>query len=75
MNDMSGSFSDAMPLPCLPAGKSRLAPPRAFSEATALVEDALNQLRAAETALERQLGELRNYMRPKNQPMAESPAS
>ncbi len=68
MNDMSGSFADAMPIRHFsPAGvnprAARLAPPRAFSEASALVEDALAQLRATETALERQLGDLRAYMK------------
>ena len=68
MNDMSGSFTDAMPIRNFAAAGAsarapRLAPPRAFSEASALVEDALAQLRATETALERQLGDLRAYIK------------
>lgn len=41
----------------------QLAPPRAFAEATASVEEALDELRAAEAALERHLSELRSYIR------------
>jgi hypothetical protein len=64
MNDMSGNFADATPIRhfAAPARAPRLAAPRAFSEASALVEEALGQLRAAENALERQLGDLRAYM-------------
>jgi hypothetical protein len=42
---------------------NRLAPSKTFAEASALVEEALNELRAAEIALERQLSDLRGYMR------------
>ena len=67
MNDMSGNFTNATPIHHfshvgLPVKAARLAPPRAFSEAAALMEDALAQLRTAESALERQLGDLRAYM-------------
>ena len=67
MNDMSGNFTSATPIQHfahigLPAKAERLAPPRAFSEASALMDDALAQLRAAENALERQLGDLRAYI-------------
>ncbi len=40
-----------------------LPPPESFAEASAAVEAALGELRAAEVALERQLSELRGYMR------------
>ena len=41
-----------------------LPPPKSFAEASALVEAALGELRAAELALEKQLSDLRGYMRP-----------
>ncbi len=40
----------------------RLAPAASFSEASALVEEALGQLRSAEASLERQLNSLRDYI-------------
>ena len=40
----------------------RLPPARSFTEATAMVEAALGQLRNAEAALERQLSTLQDYM-------------
>jgi hypothetical protein len=40
----------------------RFAPSNSFAEATALVEAALNELREAEVALERQLSDLRGYI-------------
>ena len=64
MNDMSGRFDIAESLHTFDfAGNARLSPPRAFTEATARVEDALAELRAAEYALERQLSDLRSYMK------------
>jgi len=45
------------------APSTRLPPPNSLSEANALVEAALDELRAAEVALERQLSDLRGYMR------------
>jgi hypothetical protein len=41
----------------------RLGPAPSFNEATARVEEALNGLRAAEASLERQLSDLRRYLR------------
>ncbi len=55
------SYSSATAIPTAPA--SRLPPPKSFAEASALVEAALGELRAAEVALERQLSDLRGYMR------------
>ncbi len=54
--------------PCSPHGSCpprvyRLPPPKSFAEASALVEAALGELRAAEVALERQLSDLRGYLR------------
>ena len=63
MNDMSGRFEIAEALHTFEFGAGRLSPPRAFAEATARVEDALAELRAAEFALERQLSDLRSYMK------------
>lgn len=66
MNDMSGRFHEATVLSLETgefSGLGRLNAPKAFSEATARVEDALAQLLAAEAALERQLGDLRAYMK------------
>ena len=63
MNDLAGNFSDAIPLNQYVGKPPRLAPPRAFSEAAAMVEEALNRLRAAETALEFQLAGLNETMK------------
>ena len=41
----------------------RLGPSASFHEASARVEAALDELRAAEASLERQLAELRHYLR------------
>ena len=41
----------------------RLGPAPSFQEASASVEQALDELRAAEVSLERQLSALRRYMR------------
>ena len=41
----------------------RLGPAPSFQEASATVEQALDELRAAELSLERQLSALRRYMR------------
>jgi hypothetical protein len=41
----------------------RMPPSSSFAEATALVESALGELRDAEAALERQLADLRDYLR------------
>jgi prefoldin subunit 5 len=42
----------------------RLAPAPSFNEASRCVEEALDELRAAEASLEKQLSQLRNYLRP-----------
>jgi hypothetical protein len=48
--------------PCLDLSR-RLGPAPSFDEATARVEEALDALRAAEESLERQLSDLRHYLR------------
>lgn len=66
MNDMSGRFTHATAIELEAphfGAFSRLSPPKAFSDATARVENALAELLAAEAALERQLGDLRAYMK------------
>ena len=52
----------------------RLGPAPSFQEASASVEQALDELRAAEVSLERQLSALRRYMRTAAKPAAEAPA-
>ena len=52
----------------------RLGPAPSFQEASASVEKALDELRAAELSLERQLSALRRYMRAAAKPAAEAPA-
>ena len=52
----------------------RLGPAPNFQEASASVEQALDELRAAEVSLERQLSALRRYMRAAVKPVAEVPA-
>lgn len=52
----------------------RLGPAPSFQEASASVEQALDELRAAEVSLERQLSALRRYMRAAVKPVAEAPA-
>jgi hypothetical protein len=52
----------------------RLGPAPSFQEASASVEKALDELRAAEVSLERQLSALRRYMRTAAKPAAEVPA-
>ena len=49
----------------------RLGPAPSFQEASASVEQALDELRAAEVSLERQLSALRRYMRTAAKPAAE----
>ena len=51
----------------------RLPPAPSFDEASRSVEAALDELRAAEASLERQLSALRNYLRPA-EPAAEPQA-
>jgi hypothetical protein len=46
----------------------RLPPGPGFEEASRSVEAALDELRAAEASLERQLSALRNYLRPTEPP-------
>lgn len=67
---MTFSFSDAAPA----LGASVLPPPKSFAEASALVEAALDELRAAEVSLERQLSDLRGYMRDNSVPALAAPA-
>ncbi len=66
MNDMSGRFlagtAVEAPVEGIGFAHRRLTAPRAFVDAASLVDDALVQLRAAEHALERQLGDLRAYL-------------
>ncbi len=52
----------------------RLGPAPTFVEASARVEQALDELRAAEVSLERQLSALRRYMRTAAKPAADIPA-
>ena len=52
----------------------RLGPAPTFVEASARVEQALDELRAAEVSLERQLSALRRYMRAADKPAMQSPA-
>ena len=52
----------------------RLGPAPSFQEASASVEKALDELRAAEVSLERQLSALRRYMRTAAKPAADLPA-
>jgi len=52
----------------------RLGPAPSFQEASDSVEKALDELRAAEVSLERQLSALRRYMRTTAKPAAEVPA-
>jgi len=52
----------------------RLGPAPSFQEASASVEQALDELRAAEVSLERQLSALRRYMRTAAKPAVEAPA-
>ena len=52
----------------------RLGPAPSFQEASASVEKALDELRAAEVSLERQLSALRRYMRTAAKPAADIPA-
>ena len=52
----------------------RLGPAPSFQEASASVEQALDELRAAEVSLQRQLSALRRYMRAAVKPVAEAPA-
>ena len=52
----------------------RLGPAPSFQEASASVEQALDELRAAEVSLERQLSALRRYMRTAAKPAADIPA-
>jgi prefoldin subunit 5 len=52
----------------------RLGPAPSFQEASASVEKALDELRAAEVSLERQLSALRRYMRTAAKPAANIPA-
>jgi len=52
----------------------RLGPAPSFQEASANVEQALDELRAAEVSLERQLSALRRYMRTAAKPAADIPA-
>ena len=52
----------------------RLGPAPSFQEASASVEKALDELRAAEVSLERQLSALRRYMRTAAKPATEAPA-
>jgi len=52
----------------------RLGPAPTFVEASARVEQALDELRAAEVSLERQLTALRRYMRAAAKPAADVPA-
>jgi prefoldin subunit 5 len=52
----------------------RLGPAPSFQEASASVEKALDELRAAEVSLERQLSALRRYMRTAAKPAADVPA-
>jgi hypothetical protein len=55
--------TDRLPPLDLPFVSRRLPPAPCFDEATALVEQALGELRAAEESLERQLADLRRYLR------------
>jgi hypothetical protein len=50
-------------IPCAERFAKRLPPPSSFSEATASIQAALDQLRAAEAALDNQLADLRAYIR------------
>ncbi|MDB5570326.1 MAG: hypothetical protein JWN93_1509 [Hyphomicrobiales bacterium] len=50
-------------IPCAERFSRRLPPPRSFSEATASIQAALDELRAAEAALDTQLADLRAYIR------------
>ena len=52
----------------------RLGPAPTFVEASARVEQALDELRAAEVSLERQLSALRRYMRAADKTAMQSPA-
>jgi len=63
------------PVSGFPSNLQRLPPPRSFSEASAQVQTALDELRAAEVALERQLSDLRSYMRTNDLPTAGAPRS
>ena len=65
----------AVPLTGFPSNLQRLPPSRSFSDATAQVQAALDELRAAEVALERQLSDLRSYMRTNDLPTAGAPRS
>ena len=58
---MSLQFS---PETVTPDFSRRLPPAPSFDEASRSVEAALDELRAAEASLERQLSALRNYLRP-----------
>ncbi len=49
-------------IPCAERFSKRLPPPKSFSEATASIQAALDELRAAETALDNQLADLRAYI-------------
>ena len=52
----------------------RLGPAPNFQEASASVEQALDELRAAEVSLERQLSALRRYIRTADKVAPEAPA-
>ena len=64
-----------LPTSLFSLGVAALPPAKPFAEASARVDAALDELRIAEAALERQLSDLRGYMNRTGVPAAAEPVS